>query len=563
MKIHFPRSVAGRLYSLVAFFTLCLAALLGYQLHVLQGRMVMSEQQQAKSVVEAAQHIVASFAQRVSSGEMTTEEAQAAAKSTLRAMRYKNGNYVYIYASDGTTVLLPTKPKAEGVNRINDRDANGKYHVRALIDRGMSSPEGGFEDYVFLSPDGRTYLAKQSYVREFAPWKWVLGSGVLYDDMNAAFRKTALTSSSVALVLILAAIALSLIIARSLAVPIRALNSQMEVIAAGDLSSEINGVDRKDEIGDMCRAVAVFRDNAIERQRLQEETAGNQAQREQRQQRIEQLIAAFHAEMKVALEAVGGSSGEMNGSAGTLKSIAVRTEENATGAASAAEQATRNVQTVASAAEELAASIGEINRRAAQTSELVSRASESAKRSNSKVRSLDEAAQKIGEVVGLIQAIAEQTNLLALNATIEAARAGDAGRGFAVVASEVKELATQTAKATEDISGHVGAIQSSTRETVMAIEEIATTMQDVSGFTQAIAEAVEQQGIATQEISSNVQEAATGTQIATDNMTHVTMSATETAQTAEVVLKVSTEVASHTEALGRSIQDFLSNVSAA
>ena len=287
--------------------------------------------------------------------------------------------------------------------------------------------------------------------------------------------------------------------ARSITRPLGTLVGTTLTLAGGDTGVEISGGDRKDEIGGMARAVAVFRDNAIDRGRLEEAARAEQAQREARQRRVDALIGQFRTSVSETLAAVGDNASRMDGTAKSLSGAATAASTRATGAAAASQQCSGNVQNVASAAEELTSSIKEIGVQVENATMVMRRAAELSKSSNGEIEALAGTAQKIGDVVGLIQAIAAQTNLLALNATIEAARAGEAGRGFAVVASEVKSLATQTAKATEEISQQIAAIQDSTTRSVESVRTITTTMQEVDGFTTAIAAAVEEQGAATEE----------------------------------------------------------------
>ncbi|WP_346910346.1 HAMP domain-containing methyl-accepting chemotaxis protein [uncultured Roseibium sp.] len=354
-----------------------------------------------------------------------------------------------------------------------------------------------------------------------------------------------------------------LFVVRSITAPLTRIRENMVQLADGELEIDIVDAGRSDEIGHMARAVEVFRANASERARLSVASEAEQLQKAQRQERVDSLIVNFRTNVLERLSTVEANTGKMEETAVALTEVANATNQQASDASAASQQASSNVQTVAAAAEELAASIAEIERQVEQTATIVGEATGSAQETNEKVASLASAAQKIGDVVSLIQAIAEQTNLLALNATIEAARAGDAGKGFAVVAAEVKELATQTSKATEEISQQISAIQGSTDQAVEAIGVIAEKIGSVNSFTTAIAAAVRQQGDATGEISANVNQAAVGTQHATDNIAGVTEAASRATISAEDVRLVSSDMAHQAHALQEAINSFLEDVAAA
>ncbi|MEP3048282.1 MAG: methyl-accepting chemotaxis protein [Roseibium sp.] len=344
---------------------------------------------------------------------------------------------------------------------------------------------------------------------------------------------------------------------------IKGLSQAMEALADGDTAIEVPHQVTNDEIADMATTVMVFRENAMERERLEQEQSQSQDAREQQARTVKALIEGFRNDVEEMLDVVVENNGKMQDAARGLNGIADETAGEATNASAASEQASANVQTVASASEELSASIQEIGRQVDSTTEIVREAVTSAHETNERIGGLAKLAQNIGDVVKLISDIAEQTNLLALNATIEAARAGEAGRGFAVVASEVKDLATQTAKATEQIAAQVSEVQAATTDAVTAIAAISETMGQVDNYTESIATAVQEQGLATNEISSNVQEAAKGTRTVAGAMVTISDKSKTTSGSAGDVLDASTDVSEKTVQLRNTVDHFLKAVEAA
>ncbi len=457
------------------------------------------------------------------------------------------GGLVVSHGVDGAA----GKPAKDfGFSVAKASDMGGKSEV---LKTGVVDPQTG-EDLVRLYKPLNIALAETP---------WILALSVPEAVAFAAEQQALTVQLGIFVLALLVALGAAMVVGRAISRPVVSVTESMKSLANGDTNVTLEGLERKDEIGDMTRAVSVFRDNAIERARLMSSADEDRVARENRQHQIDGLIADFDVTIETALGAVASNTAEMENTARVLSGIADDTSGRAATAAASSEEASSNVQTVASAAEELSASIEEIRRRVDETKKIVGGAADAADATNQKVLSLDGAAQKIGEVVNLIQDIAEQTNLLALNATIEAARAGEMGKGFAVVASEVKELATQTSKATEEISTQIADIQGSSRDAVGAIEMIAKTMLDVNEYTSSIAAAVEQQGAATLEISQNVQQAAVGTQDVAQNIVGVTTSATETTQSANNVLSASQEVSGQTVSLRETISKFLTDVRAA
>lgn len=358
-------------------------------------------------------------------------------------------------------------------------------------------------------------------------------------------------------------LALSVMIVRGLTSPIGRMMTAMTRLAEGDTRSTLDNLTGSREINGMIAAVEVFRQNAIARERLEAEHKAEQEARERRAALIDTLIGDFDAQVADALGVVSGAARDMQSMANSMSEIAADTSAQSKTAAEAAEVASVNVQMVASASEELSTSVHEITRQVHESNSVAENAVEQTDNATLEVRSLVEASERIGEIVGMIHDIAGQTNLLALNATIEAARAGEAGKGFAVVASEVKSLATQTAKATEEIAGQIGAIQNATGSAVTKIDGIGGVVRQINDIAVAISAAVEQQGASTMEISRNVQEAAGGIQDVTESIATVSREAERTDCSSAAVLDATNRLTRQADLLGDQVKQFLEQVRAA
>ncbi len=363
------------------------------------------------------------------------------------------------------------------------------------------------------------------------------------------------------LAILTGAVLLAFLLGRGLSRPLAAITAVMNRLSSGDIDVTIPGGERKDELGTMAVAVDVFRRNMIEARALREtqDVAKQQAEIEKRALQ-RQMADRFETDVKSVVSAVAQATTDMQRVAGEITASVSGTSERAAAASNASDKASASVGTVATATEELASSVAEIGRQVTFSSGIADKAVVKAAQTTEMVGSLAAAAEKIGDVLKLIGAIASQTNLLALNATIEAARAGDAGRGFAVVASEVKELASQTAKATEEIAGQVDAIQSATADCVVAIGGISDTIREISGVAITIASAVEEQDSATREIARSVQQVAAGTSEVSRNVAGASQAADQSRALADNVLVASGELNQHTNALFRSVDTFLAGL---
>jgi len=344
---------------------------------------------------------------------------------------------------------------------------------------------------------------------------------------------------------------------------IGALQRAMRLLSDGDLDTEIDRSKQRDEIAAMGEALEIFRESMIKARALSAEQDKDRAAKAERASRMEAQIVAFEATVRNALDNLQRSAGSMQTTAQSMSATADRSNSLVSTVAAAAEQTSSNVQSVSAGTEELSTSIAEIGRQVVTSAQIARKAVEQAGATDSTMQGLADNASRISVVVDLIQVIASQTNLLALNATIEAARAGDAGRGFAVVASEVKSLASQTAKATDEIRGQIASMQDVTTSAVTAIRNIGQIIGEINDVTTAVAAAVEQQGTATREIARNVQHAAGGTSQVSSNIVGVSTASAEAGSAATEVLNASATLRREAEGLRSDIDAFLSNIRAA
>lgn len=456
--------------------------------------------------------------------------------------------------------------------------SSGGYVVahtqRDFVGRNIADVEANFGPALATTAQGNIFSDQQmlanneTFYTVFSPvvigstgTNWALGISVPMKAVLGAANHQLVIALIVAAIVVLIGALIAFWLGGALGRPVRLMTASMNALAKNDISIEIPYTDRENEFGDMAKAVEVFRENAIRVRMAEEEKhKADQAAEEKRRQHLTSLADSFESSVGTIVHSVSHAAHGLSDSSGLLNQVAIDTSRQAGTVSHAAEEASSNVQAVASATEQLSASIREISAQVAQANQVTSEAVEESNRTSKLINGLAETSEKIGNVVTLIQDIAAQTNLLALNATIEAARAGEAGKGFAVVANEVKNLASQTAKATDEISSQIGGIQGATREAVDAISGISNTITRISEIASMISAAVEQQGAATDEIAENVGRAASGTSQVTETIGDVTASTAKVGSSATEVANAAEELTAQAATLREKVQIFLENV---
>jgi methyl-accepting chemotaxis protein len=515
-----------------------------------------------RSISETVRSQAEGLAADVDAGRMTRPQAIARISQAAQTMRFSDGeNYIALYSMEGTLLSHPN-PELIGKNRMDAVTAGIKI-TREYLD-GVQSKGFKVLHYFYPRPGETALVGKLGYAIGEPKLGLLITTGAYTDDIEAAFRPKAIQMGAVLLGCVALMMALAWLVGRSISRPLAQLQGSMGRIAAGDLAAPVQGAGRPDEIGAMADAVEVFRETMIKARSLAAEQEALKASTAMAAKvALNRTADAFEAKVGGLVSLLSSGASALQGTAQSMSSTATQTNQQASLVAAAAEEASAAVQTVAAAAEELTSSIGEISRQVSHSTTIAGQAVAEAQRTDVIVRALSDGAERIGHVVGLITNIAGQTNLLALNATIEAARAGDAGKGFAVVASEVKNLASQTAKATEEIGAQIAQIQAATTEAVAAIKGITGTIEEVSAITVSIAAAVEQQGAATAEIARNVQQTAASTQDVTTTIGGVSQAANDTGTAAHQVLGAASSLSAQADALTSEVGSFVAGVRAA
>jgi methyl-accepting chemotaxis protein len=531
------------------------AFLAGLASHKIHQTISAERVEMVRHLDETAVSMVKSAYARVQSGEMTEEAAKKMVKDQLRIMRWGTGEYYYVHDYDGTNIVHGGKPEREGQNFYNFVDPNG----RQIIKEQIESARNGTGAVIALSPVGRAGstdpVTKLSYAIAFDPWHWAISTSTFVDDIEASFAQVAWQFFSIAVVVGLFMMACAWWLSRNITKPLgRLVQFTEQPLSEAPTNEFTRDLRLKDEIGTVARALQVFKEKSAEAERLRSEVDVQKSEAEaSRRQALAGMVTTVETETDTAVTGIDNRMTAMTEAAAVMSRSAGLVGASSQTVAAASAQALANAQTVASATEQLSSSIREISVQVSNATKATTVAVGRSDHARTTIASLAEAVARVGQVTTLISEIASQTNLLALNATIEAARAGDAGKGFAVVASEVKNLATQTARSTEEINRQINEIQSITQETVRGMDEVSGTVRTIDEIASSIAAAVEEQHAATNEIARNVTETANGAREVSTRIAEVSGEATRLGDEAGRVHSYASDVTDAVSSLRRVI----------
>ena len=556
----FKLTIGLRFLSIIAIAVAIMSAGTIYAIWQFRASMIDMRQQQVKNVIETAASYINGLVRKVEAKEIPEAAAEKLALEAITAIRFEGTNYIFAYDRNGIMLAAGNPELKVGSNMNAFVTADGKHLMKEMI--AAANAGGGFVSYLWKRPGESEPSRKISYAAKVPKWDWMIGSGTHVWDVDVGILKTVAWIAAGCTPPMIAFVVFALWLGRGVTRPVDRLNSVMGSMAAGTTDVHVPYTRRGDEVGQIARAVEVFRLSMIERDALKAEESRIADDRHARAARVEKVIGAFREEAAQIVGFVRTTADDMNTSAETLTRTAEATGRSMREAEKLAYEDAEHVGAVAQATTDLSETVSGVGRQIGEAERVTAAGAELGREARHSVAALAETAEKIGAVVDLIRAIADQTNLLALNATIEAARAGEAGRGFAVVAQEVKQLATQTTRATEEIAGNVGAIQGATREAVRQIASVTATLETIEKSSAAIAQAVEEQTVMTSEISARGTQVAHGTASLTRSISTVAGAVADTSRVAGEVTEVAKELSEAAITLDERIRRFLTDVAA-
>ena len=553
----------GTRMMLLVFAVALLGSVPGVVVHLTSLREILLEQHKSevKKMVEAAASTVAYYGSQEQKGLLSRQEAQERAKSAVRNMRYGNDDYFFIYDYDGITQVHGLRPQLESKNLIGLTDSHHVQFNVLMIEAAKKG--GGFVSYDHARDEAeKKPIPKIAYATGYQPWRWMIGTGVYIDDVDAEFWSRAVREMIIVTLLVLISIGIGMVVALFMSRPLRAIRDVLGRISVGDLAVQVPHVDRTDEIGEIAEAVAGLALTLSQARGTELELERERAVRDRKNERLSEEATAFASAMDEVVASLNAAAAALHERSVGLSSDTVDVTDQSRAAAKAAQAASISVDRATQATEELQRSIVAISRQVDSAAQTSARAVAETANTTGIVSGLVSAAEQIGVVVELIKSIAEQTNLLALNATIEAARAGEAGKGFTVVASEVKSLASQTARATEDIQTQVGAIRTATVNAIQAIEGIAALIKDISGLNGEVANAIQHQEEATQQIFASARTASDNSRQVTHSVEGLSATMVATGEQVKLVNSGAESVASQSVVLKDVVRRFVAAVNA-
>ncbi|MCF8480103.1 MAG: cache domain-containing protein [Rhodospirillum sp.] len=516
--------------------------------------MLEDRQDKIKQIILGVTSVANAVLERQREGNLTEEQAHRAILDYVQNFRFDGNNYIFAITYD-FCVLAHVKVKDIG---------SCDQKPQRVIFNDLAKQGGGFHRYKTVKAGSEgDHFDKMSYVHPIPEMNMYIGTGVYFDDIEDAFVKILIRSATIGVITIAVIALIGFLVGKSVSRTLRTLSMRMEDLTQGKLDVAFNFKNFVKEIDSIIESVGILSTKLVENRKLeQDKVLYEEKAKEDRRKATLTLANHFDDSVGHIVSSVKAAAEDLDRTAVTMSRKSKSAEDSAIAVAAAAEEASQNTATVAAATEELSTSIAEIASQVQKAAEVAQRAVHESRTTNERVSGLATAVDKVGEVVTLITDIANQTNLLALNATIEAARAGEMGKGFAVVASEVKNLANQTARATDEIAQQITTIQTETRLSVTAIENIGGTIETINSISAAIAAAVEEQGMATQEISRGVQQASRGTDQVSENISGVHQAAEEAASSASNVRQSATDLLTLANTLGTQVKGFLDGVRA-